>query len=517
MRIPTHYRPMILLSTVLTLAGCQLAPNQAKPSDPVEIYAEHWLNGQDASAQQKQGLTAYLALDEAFMSIASRLHLIREAKHSLDVQYYIWGDDFIGHMMLHELLNAADRGVKVRLLIDDQNGTALDETFKTLVAHPNFEIKLFNPYKYRHLRVIDYAFRFKHINHRMHNKLIIADGAIAVTGGRNISSEYFDASENFQFTDLDILFYGQAVEQANRVFLDFWNDDLSYAVPQLIGQGTQQALTDLRQHYEADALDKNVIERKIDRARSEVNTELNQHPVNWAKAHFIADSPNKIRANAKPHEMIVNQMFNLMGKPEQHMELVSAYFVPTTAGTEYLSSLAKNGTRVRVLTNSLFANDVAIVHAFYKKYRHDLLKNGVKLYEFKPYIERENRTWYEVATGNVIPAKGRSSSRLHAKFFDIDGKVFIGSFNFDPRSAHLNTEVGLVVESDQLQNAISEKLDQYLPHIAYELKLDKQGQLIWLDRQRDGTIIEHHKEPETTKFQRFMMKTVSYLPIEWMM
>jgi len=206
-----------------------------------------------------------------------------------------------------------------------------------------------------------------------------------------------------------------------------------------------------------------------------------------------------------------------MGKPEQHMELVSAYFVPTTAGTEYLSSLAKNGTRVRVLTNSLFANDVAIVHAFYKKYRHDLLKNGVKLYEFKPYIERENRTWYEVATGNVIPAKGRSSSRLHAKFFDIDGKVFIGSFNFDPRSAHLNTEVGLVVESDQLQNAISEKLDQYLPHIAYELKLDKQGQLIWLDRQRDGTIIEHHKEPETTKFQRFMMKTVSYLPIEWMM
>ena len=351
----------------------------------------------------------------------------------------------------------------------------------------------------------------------MHNKLIIADGAIAVTGGRNISSEYFDASENFQFTDLDILFYGQAVEQANRVFLDFWNDDLSYAIPQLIGQGTQQALTDLRQHYEADALDKNVIERKIDRARSEINTELNQHPVNWAKAHFIADSPNKIRANAKPHEMIVNQMFNLMGKPEQHMELVSAYFVPTTAGTEYLSSLAKNGTRVRVLTNSLFANDVAIVHAFYKKYRHDLLKNGVKLYEFKPYIERENRTWYEVATGNVIPAKGRSSSRLHAKFFDIDGKVFIGSFNFDPRSAHLNTEVGLVVESDQLQNAISEKLDQYLPHIAYELKLDKQGQLIWLDRQRDGTIIEHHKEPETTKFQRFMMKTVSYLPIEWMM
>ena len=517
MQIRPSMHAVMFAVTIFTMTGCGLPMNESKKQSPIQVHAEHWLNGSNVDTQIIQGLTAYLALDDAFTSIASRLHLINKAEYNIDLQYYIWEDDSIGHLMLAELLKAADRGVKIRLLIDDQNGSQLDATLKQLAQHPNFEIKLFNPYKYRHLRVIDYAFRFKHINHRMHNKLIIADGAIAVTGGRNISSEYFDASENFQFTDLDILFYGQAVEQANRVFLDFWNDDLSYAIPQLIGQGTQQALTDLRQHYEADALDKNVIERKIDRARSEINTELNQHPVNWAKAHFIADSPNKIRANAKPHEMIVNQMFNLMGKPEQHMELVSAYFVPTTAGTEYLSSLAKNGTRVRVLTNSLFANDVAIVHAFYKKYRHDLLKNGVKLYEFKPYIERENRTWYEVATGNVIPAKGRSSSRLHAKFFDIDGKVFIGSFNFDPRSAHLNTEVGLVVESDQLQNAISEKLDQYLPHIAYELKLDKQGQLIWLDRQRDGTIIEHHKEPETTKFQRFMMKTVSYLPIEWMM
>ncbi|WP_436905303.1 phospholipase D family protein [Acinetobacter johnsonii] len=517
MAIPTHCRPLILLSTVLTLAGCQLAPNQAKPSAPVEVYAEHWLKGQDASAQQKQGLTAYLALDEAFMSIASRLHLIREAKHSLDVQYYIWGDDFIGHMMLHELLNAADRGVKVRLLIDDQNGTALDETFKKLAAHPNFEIKLFNPYKYRHLRVIDYAFRFNHINHRMHNKLIIADGAIAVTGGRNISSEYFDASEKFQFTDLDILFYGQAVEHANSVFLSFWNDDLSYAIPQLVGRGTKEELVQLKQHYEADALDKNVIEQKIDLARIQVDSELTKHPVNWAKAHFIADSPNKIRGEAKPDEIIVKQMFDLMGKPEKHMELVSAYFVPTTAGADYLSNLAKNGTRVRILTNSLLANDVAIVHAFYKKYRRGLLENGVKLYEFKPYIEREKYTWYEVATGHVIPAKGRSSSRLHAKFFDIDGKVFVGSFNFDPRSAHLNTEVGLVVESDQLQNAISHKLDEFLPHIAYELKLNSQGDIIWLEHQKNGTVIEHQKEPETTKFQRFMMKAVSYLPIEWMM
>ena len=160
---------------------------------------------------------------------------------------------------------------------------------------------------------------------------------------------------------------------------------------------------------------------------------------------------------------------------------------------------------------------MAVVHAFYKKYRHDLLKNGVQLYEFKPYIERKKRTWYEVMTGNVIPAKGKSASSLHAKFFDIDGMVFIGSFNFDPRSASLNSEVGLVVESEQLQNDISQALNQYLPQIAYQLKLNERNEIIWLDHQQDGSVKEHKTDPDTTSFQRFAMKAVSYLPVEWMM
>lgn len=206
-----------------------------------------------------------------------------------------------------------------------------------------------------------------------------------------------------------------------------------------------------------------------------------------------------------------------MGHPKDEFDLVSAYFVPTKKGTAYLSELAQSNVDVRLLTNTLVANDVALVHAFYQKYRKPLLQSGAKLYEFKPYIERERRTWYEVVTGNVIPAKGKNSSSLHAKFFDVDDKVFIGSFNFDPRSAHLNTEVGLMVESDQLQENISQLLDQYLPLVAYELKLDAKGNIIWLEHQKNGSVIEHQTEPESTKFQRFIMKTVSYLPIEWML
>jgi putative cardiolipin synthase len=502
---------------LITLTGCSLPMNQSNKQPPIQIHAEHWLNGSNVDTQMSQGLTAYLALDDAFSSIASRLHLINKAQHNIDLQYYIWENDSIGHLMLAELLKAADRGVKVRLLIDDQNGTKLDATLKQLAAHPNFEIKLFNPYKFRKLRVIDYAFRLKHINHRMHNKLIIADGAIAVTGGRNISREYFDASDNFQFTDMDILFYGTAVQHANDVFHEFWNDNLSYSVPQLLGNGNQEQLAKLRQYYELTALQKDQLKKRIELAEKQINKHLKDRPINWAKAHFIADSPNKIRGEATHDQLIYSQMLNIMGEPKQHLELVSAYFVPTRKGTDYLVNLSKNDVRIRILTNSFLANDVAVVHAFYQKYRHDLLQNGIKLYEFKPYIERNKRTWYEVVTGNVIPAKGKNTSSLHAKFFDIDGMVFIGSFNFDPRSANLNSEVGLVVESDVLQKYISRSLDQYLPQIAYELKLNKQGEIIWLDQHKDGSIVEYKHDPETTKFQRFAMQAVSYLPIEWMM
>jgi putative cardiolipin synthase len=502
---------------LITLTGCSLPMNQSNKQPPIQIHAEHWLNGSNVDTQMSQGLTAYLALDDAFSSIASRLHLINKAQHNIDLQYYIWENDSIGHLMLAELLKAADRGVKVRLLIDDQNGTKLDATLKQLAAHPNFEIKLFNPYKFRKLRVIDYAFRLKHINHRMHNKLIIADGAIAVTGGHNISREYFDASDNFQFTDMDILFYGTAVQHANDVFHEFWNDNLSYSVPQLLGNGNQEQLAKLRQYYELTALQKDQLKKRIELAEKQINKHLKDRPINWAKAHFIADSPNKIRGEATHDQLIYSQMLNIMGEPKQHLELVSAYFVPTRKGTDYLVNLSKNDVRIRILTNSFLANDVAVVHAFYQKYRHDLLQNGIKLYEFKPYIERNKRTWYEVVTGNVIPAKGKNTSSLHAKFFDIDGMVFIGSFNFDPRSANLNSEVGLVVESDVLQKYISRSLDQYLPQIAYELKLNKQGEIIWLDQHKDGSIVEYKHDPETTKFQRFAMQAVSYLPTEWMM
>jgi putative cardiolipin synthase len=347
--------------------------------------------------------------------------------------------------------------------------------------------------------------------------LIIADGAIAVTGGRNISSEYFDASESFQFTDMDVLFFGQSVNRANEVFTEFWNFELSYPIEQFISKGSAQDLIDLRKSFEKLEQAEHSTDEKVNLEQKELANELNQNKINWAYADFLADSPKKSLGKAQGNELISHQIHQHLGDPKQEMDLIAAYFVPTQNGTDFISQFPKQNVNVRILTNSFVANDVALVHAFYQKYRVDLLKNGAKLYEFKPYIERKRRTWYEVVTGNIIPKKGKNKSSLHAKFINIDDKVFIGSFNLDPRSFNINTEVGLVLKSDPLQEQISDLLDRTLLTVAYELQLNSQGELIWLDYQADGKVIEHHVDPETTRFQRFIMYSVSYLPLEWMM
>ena len=253
-------------------------------------------------------------------------------------------------------------------------------------------------------------------------------------------------------------------------------------------------------------------------AQKKSASNLRTTPCTVVRAHLWQILQIKFEGTAQGEQLIYKQMLKVDGRTQTTFR---TGFLPILFqqkdGLNTPTQLAEKGIQIRVLTNSFLANDVPLVHAFYQQYRVDLLKSGIRLYEFKPYIERKKRTWYEVATGNVIPAKGKNTSSLHAKFFDIDGMVFVGSFNLDPRSANLNTEVGLVLESEQLQNDISQSLDRYLPQIAYELQLDENGQIIWLDHQADGSIQTYHHDPETTQFQRFMMKTVSLFPIEWMM
>lgn len=495
-----------------------------KHKNSLEIFnssleSNDWFHSeQDIEQKIAQGLTAFLPLYDAFLSIATRLHLIAKAQHHIDLQYYIWADDELGHLLLSELLKAANRGVQIRLLIDDQNGTQLDSSLEQLVTHPNFSIKFYNPYKFRKLRALDFLYRAFQINRRMHNKLIIADGEIAVTGGRNISRQYFDASDKSEFTDFDILFYGPTVIDANQLFLNFWNDTLSCPVDNFLKSGTAAGLQQLEYKYEQESLVKTTDKEKLFHAEKLLREyHLTKQPLRWAKAHFIGDIPNKTRNKANKEDLLYTKFMKIMGMPKHHFQLVSAYFIPTKFGVEQLTSIKESQASVRILTNSYLANNVPIVHAFYQRYRKKLLTSDIKIYELKPFIQQKKRTWYEVITGNVIPAKNKNSSCLHAKFFYIDHKVFIGSFNFDPRSTSLNTEVGLVIESESLQQEIHQSLSQLLPRIAYELKLNEHGKIIWIEQQDDGNVVIHEYEPETTLFQRLMIKVTSILPIEWIM
>lgn len=503
---------------ILALSGCNLAPNTAKDAAITPVQPAEWVGEELSRKQIKAGNTAFLPLYDGFKSMAARLHLINKAEHHLDLQYYIWKDDFIGNMVLAQLLKAADRGVKVRIQIDDQNGTQLDDKLLALSQHPNIQVRIFNPYKFRHFRALDYGFRMKQVNHRMHNKLIIADGTAAVTGGRNISSEYFDASEDFQFTDVDIFFAGESVESANRTFIQFWNDDLSYEIRQILNDsGHPEMLKKLKAEFERKEVDETELKNRVGMAQKQVEQLLKKQPIHWAPAYFVADSPKKSRPYAQSGDYIYTHMLKLMGEPKQNLDLVSSYFIPTQKGADYLSQRARQGVKIRILTNSFQANDVAAVHGYYQQYRQQLLQNGIELWEFKPYIVRPERTWYEIMTGDLIPAKNKNSSSLHAKFFDLDGMVFIGSFNFDPRSAYLNTEVGLVIESEQFQKEISTAMNQYLPRVAYQLQLSQKNEIIWLEYKKDGQVIQHTHDPETTWFQRLMMNLVTTFPGEWLM
>ena len=481
------------------------------------MFNTAWQDTQESIDNRAQKLTAYTALDDAFISIAARIYLIRHASQSLHLQYYIWNKDDIGMMILHELLQAADRGVHIQLLIDDQNGNQLDEMLAALAQHDYISIRLFNPYRFRRFRFLDYIFRFKRINHRMHNKLILADQDFAVTGGRNISGEYFDASSKFQFTDMDIFFHGDAIAQADEIFQSFWQSVHATTIEKILPPSEPEALLKLRAYFAELQQQEKPSDDKLALAQQHFASLLQNYQIDWAESQCIADRPEKIDNNQDTNNLLYAKMLAITGSPSQKLDLISAYFIPSKTGAQFLANTAAQGIKTRILTNSFAANDVVIVHAFYRRYRKQLLQNGVALYEFKPEIARHKKTWFEMVTGRMIPSKGRSRSSLHAKLFVVDEQVFIGSFNFDPRSAHLNTEVGLVVHATQLQAFIDRALQQYLPLVAYQLSLDAKGDIVWTEQLPNGQSKTYYTDPGSTFLQRMIMRLLSLLPIEWML
>jgi putative cardiolipin synthase len=476
-------------------------PQHAMPATPQTALGRAMLD----AAGVHPGLTGLQPLRDGVDALQSRLVLARKAEASIDAQYYIWHDDVSGRLLLDELRQAAERGVRVRLLLDDNGVPGLDDTLAALDALPGFDIRLFNPSTVRRPKAAGYAFDFPRMNRRMHNKSFVVDGAAAIIGGRNIGDEYFQIRSGSFYVDLDVLAIGAVVPDTARAFDDYWNSASVFAVDQIVtggGAGLEAfaaGVATARSSPAARLFD--AVESAADRFAAG-GAELE-----WTGVTLVVDDPVKGTGTARRDQLLVTRLGAILGGVTRRLDLVSAYFVPGRSGTEWLTGLATAGVEVRILTNALAATDVALVHAGYARYRRELLAAGVSLFEMKP--------GHGAPSGREeLAALGLSGASLHAKTFAVDGtRAFIGSFNFDPRSALLNCEMGFLIESPSIAAGIHGVFDREAPPVTYRPGL-ADGRLVWTDTGASGTPTTTDVEPDSTWLDRRLLTIFGWLPIE---
>lgn len=479
-------------STVLPLQPAQGPIDR----EVVRLQAEH--PGHSGVAFLSEGLDAY----------AARAVVTRHAARSLDLQYYMWKDDLIGHLMARELYQAAERGVRVRLLLDDMNAQDKDALMMALDEHPNIEIRLYNPFRNRDglWRLVEMVQRFFSVNHRMHNKQWIADGRVAIVGGRNIGEEYFSARSDVNFRDLDLLVAGQAVQQANAIFDDYWNSDAAVPISALaFHTPAELRLLILESDNEARLAAAQPFLQRVRRAASAQSYYRNEVDLHWSpRVEILSDPPMKHRRD-DPGNWLVTRLVREMEATRHKALLISPYFVPGDAGARGLGELVQRGAYVGVVTNSLAANDVAAVHSGYMHYRQPLLQDGVHLYELKS----------RGRGGGGSGPFGSSGASLHTKAFLIDDRCgFVGSFNLDPRSAYLNTEMGVMFEDPALATQLrGEYLRLAAPDLSYWVTRTPDNQVRWLDRAAHPPQLLD-REPDTSWRQRAIARVISWLPLE---
>ena len=463
-------------------------------------------------AGEHPGSSGVFLLPQGDVAFAARILMARNATATIDVQYYIWHDDLTGLLLLDELRGAADRGVAVRLLLDDNGIDGLDPVLAELDAHPGIEVRLYNPFTLRRFKRAGYAFDFFRLNHRMHNKSFTVDGVATIGGGRNIGDEYFGTAEVSNYVDLDALVIGTVVDDVSDDFAGYWNSRSAYPLATLVERH------DMTRPALRPALDRVADDPRLPgyRSRIEDNETVSRMvdgtlPFEWASTVLVSDPPDKTMGRAADAHILAGQITRLLGRIEGRLDVVSPYFVPGERGAAHLAQLARSGVRVRVLTNAQEATDVLPVHAGYAKYRKRLLAAGVELYELKA----ENAPASKRSDNGIV---GSSSASLHAKTFAVDRRrTYVGSFNFDPRSVTLNTEMGFLIESTRIADDIHDRFAAEIGDTAYALSLDRDGKIVWRERTAAGSEAIHRHDPNTTRVSRAAVTVIGWLPVQWLL
>jgi putative cardiolipin synthase len=459
------------------------------------------------------GKTGVFLLPRGRDAFAARALLAREAEKSIDLQYYMYHQDTVGKLLTYEVLQAADRGVRVRMLIDDIYGNQGEDTWVALDAHPNIEVRLWNPWKRGRNRMIQSVLRAKAINYRMHSKSYTVDNQATILGGRNIGDEYFDADTEVAFSDVDVLAIGPPVEEVSSEFDQYWNSEFAYPVNILVRQGSDEDLDRLRTarsaFYQKQATSSYV--KALTDSGLAHGLADGSLAFSWSEAHVIHDSSQKKTLGRKgKDELLISQLAPYIKGAKKTAYIVSPYFVPGDNAADALCKLAQDGVKVRVLTNSLASNDVAAVHAGYSKYRRKLLRCGVRLFELDESLkEREGKafTW--------LP--GLKKSSLHAKTMVFDGEImFVGSFNFDQRSLFINNEIGLLFHDPEIAGATTRNFQDKVNNVAFEVQFSREGgreNMNWVGGQ-GGPDVVMEEEPYATTFQKATVGVLKWLPID---
>lgn len=458
--------------------------------------------------------SGFRALGDPLLAYGARVLLARKAERSLDLQYYIWHNDTTGILMLRELWSAAERGVRVRLLLDDNGIAGLDPLLAALDAHPGIEVRLFNPFVVRSPKTIGYLTDFRRLNRRMHNKSFTADSSATIVGGRNVGDEYFGAGQGTLFADLDVLAVGQAARDVSDAFDEYWNSRSAYLAADILRKVKPLSPDALAARFAASShspqgerYGEAVAARVADEVLAGVNA------LTWAPATLLFDDPAKTEGQADRTGLLLTRLLDSAGGVDASLDIVSPYFVPGKRGAEHLSEAARKGVDLRIVTNSLVATDASVVHAGYAKRRAGLLRAGVKLYEMRPDTARPAKA----DRGRGFAFSGSKSS-LHAKTFAIDREqLFVGSFNLDQRSISLNTEMGLLIRSPALAEGLSQALDEHLGRRAWEVRLQDDGHgLVWIEQGNPGKTV-YTRDPGAGAGKRVFVWLVSWLPLEWML
>lgn len=549
---PSNLSLSLTLGLTLSLSGCQTLPKQPHLPESqalsARIDALYQQEGREQNSNQKDGqqnsqttntktdstdlvaaiseqneihpdLSGYHPIVTGANAFASRSILTSMATRTIDAQYYIWHDDQAGQLMLKDLWDAAERGVIVRLLLDDFNNSAkFDQHLLRFASHPNIAVRIINPLMYRKFQTLNFVTGLPRINRRMHNKSMTFDKQITIIGGRNIGDEYLSNDKNSQFADLDVLLIGKVVADIDNSFASYWSAPISFDIQTLATLDKGETTDFLEGLDKLRADEKNNSKSSLDVYKtaiedSSIDSDLinKRVPFRWTDMQFLSDDVGKLTKTVPANTNLVHQLRTLLGSPTKRLTIISSYFVPTKDGVNTLVELAEAGIDIKILTNSFDATDVTAVHSGYSQWRPSLLRAGVKIYELKSTAseeKRENKLW---------KARSQSSTSLHAKTFAVDDyQVFIGSYNVDPRSANINTEMGVIINDEELAKQLHSALSDELLGQAYEVKLLENGSLQWHTVEA-GEKVVYDSEPRVDISDHVWLAIMSWLPIDWLL